>query len=59
MRFGKGSLPVRVENSPSVTLTKLSTAATEMSDKVITCTPGSANGTATGYPKATKPSDEA
>src|ERR1700693_6418263 len=51
MRLGKGSLPVRVENSPTVTLTRLSTAATEMSDKVITCIPGSSNGTATAYPQ--------
>jgi hypothetical protein len=30
MRLGKGSLPVRVENSPTVTLTMLSTAATDL-----------------------------
>jgi hypothetical protein len=49
MRPGKESFPVKVENSPSVTLTKLSTAALQMSDKVITCIPGSSNDTATPY----------
>src|SRR6202171_6216073 len=49
-RLGNGSFPVKVENSPSVTLTKLSSAAREMSDKVITFIPGSSNDTATEYP---------
>jgi hypothetical protein len=50
MRPGKESFPVKVENSPSATLTKLKTAALQMSDKVITWIPGSPNDTATRYP---------
>ena len=58
MGWGKGSLPVRAENSPSATLTRLSIAATEMSDKVIACIPGSLNDMTTAYPEASRPSDK-
>jgi hypothetical protein len=46
MRLGNGSFPVKVEKSPTVTLTKLSNAAREISVKVITLIPGSSNDTA-------------
>ena len=55
MRFGRGSLPVTMENTPSVTLRRLTSAATEMSDNVITCIPGSSDGTATAYPQLPTP----
>ena len=45
-------LPVKVENKPSIRLTKLSSVAMETSDKVITFIPGSSNDMATAYPFA-------
>ena len=52
MGVGKGSFPVKVENKPSIKLTKLSSVAMETSDKVITFIPGSSKDTATAYPFA-------